>query len=896
MRDSQPYIELSEFLGNPIDQVEWPEWPDVDTGQLLLDWLEGLDNQQVSYVFERLGVLDVAQPVDYSALPETVRFLAHKIETLSIDKALAILREALVEHAGDVNFPSSDYRLIERLVNSIPFNATDKRTEGTAIDDTEAEKFIIHSFWLAQVKLSAALIAFHSPYPEVRAIVEPIDDPTMPVETFRVYVIALSWTVVGSVINNFFIHRLPQIALSTSTVQLLLLPSGKLWERFFARNKTITVFGKIININPGKWTSKEMMLATIMYSCSNGTPYAIYNIVVMKLNVFYGLKWVSWVYQVMFTVSTQFLGFAFAFVMLKVCVYPKKSVWPTLLPAIALNKALMDPEKPANINGWKISQFSFFFVAFLGSFFYSWIPSYFLTAISTFNWPTWFAPNLIHLENVTGTVHGLGLNPLPTLDWNILETAGCLTLPFFTYANHYLGMMLAFATILGVYYSNSNWTAYFPINSNKLYDGKAAIYDIRNIIDDNHGFDNSKYRLYGPPYFSAANLVTYGAYFFMYPFAILYHFITEWNSTRQSFVDIWHTVAASFKSDLSFERNKFDRDAHCAMMKNYKEVPSLWFIVIFLVSVSFAVACVWFFPVETPLWGVFFTIVINFLFLVPITIIASVTGFSFGLNVLVELIVGYTIPNSGLALITLKAYGYNIDSQASNYITDQKLAHYCKIPPRAIFRGQIISTFVSVFVALFITNWQIDNIPDLCHGGQKDKLVCPGANTFFFASIQYGEIGPAKMFGGVYPILKWCFLWGAIGAVVLAWTKKKGPQHLTKYFQPIVILGGFLAYAPYNLLYYTGGFYLSFLFMYHIKWHYPLWWEKYNYILTGALSSGVAISSLMIFFVRFKGNDLDWWGNRLDSQGMEAMPNGPTWLKAEDAPDGYVGLRKENFP
>ena len=73
-------------------------------------------------------------------------------------------------------------------------------------------------------------------------------------------------------------------------------------------------------------------------------------------------------------------------------------------------------------------------------------------------------------------------------------------------------------------------------------------------------------------------------------------------------------------------------------------------------------------------------------FLIPLTSIASVTGFSFGLNVLVELIVGYAIPNSGIALITLKAYGYNIDSQASNYITDQKLAHYAKIPPRAILK------------------------------------------------------------------------------------------------------------------------------------------------------------------------------------------------------------------
>lgn len=899
MDRNQPYIELSELPGNASSDsihrgLEWPNWSDNDSvEEHELKWNLDLDDSQVSHVFERLGLPNVSLSLAKHNLPKNVQYLAQKIDEISVDEALRILREVIVDHADDVNFPSSDYRLIKLLVSTIP---TTEFESHVSEQIKENNKSGTNSFWAIQVKLEAVLIAFHSPYPEVRAIVDPIDDPSVPAETFRVYVIALFWTAIGSIINNFFVHRLPRVFLSTSTVQLILLPSGKLWEKVVPQNKIITIFGRPININPGVWSSKEMMLATIMYSCSNGTPYAIYNIVVMKLDIFYGLKWVSWTYQILFTLSTQFLGFAFAFVMLKVCVYPQKSVWPTLLPTIALNRALITKESYADINGWTASRFSFFFITFVASLLYSWIPSFFFTALSTFNWPTWLSPNLVHLENITGTVHGLGLNPLPTLDWNILDLAGCLTLPFYTYANQYLGILMAFFTILAVYYTNSNWTGYFPINSNKLFDGNAQIYNIQNILNDSHAFDVSKYKQYGPPYFSAANLVTYGAYFFMYPFAILYHFITEWSSTRQSFVDIWHTVKSTFSSNVHDSESKFDLDPHYKMMKKYDEVPSMWFMIIFLLSASFAIACVLFFPLETPLWGIFFTIAINFLFLIPITIIASVTGFSFGLNVLVELIIGYTIPNSGLALITLKAYGYNIDSQASNYITDQKLAHYCKIPPRAIFRGQMISTFISVLVSLSITNWQLDNIPDLCQGGQKNRLVCPGANTFFYSSIQYGEIGPAKMFGGVYPILKWCFLWGAIAAVLLALFKKKGPAKVTKYFQPIVILGGFLVYAPYNLLYYTGGFYLSFLFMYHIKRQYPLWWEKYNYILTGALSSGVAISSLLIFFVRFTGHDIDWWGNNLATQGMEGMKNGPTWLKVENAPDGYVGLRKDQFP
>lgn len=843
-----PYIELQE-LGEDGKAAE-----------------DGFTPDEFAFVLSKLGA-------PAAVLSASTRYMLDRIRETSPDEALEVLRNTLAEHLGDVNFPLDDFHLIEQLVG-------------------HKEK---DAHWALHVRVMAALIAHHSPYPEVRAVVDPFDDPLLPCETLRVYAISLFWTVVGTTINNFFVHRLPSISLSSSTVQLLLLPSGRLWERTFPENKMVTVLGKRFNLNPGRWNHKEMMLSSIIYSCSAGTPYLIYNIFVMKLDRFYGLRWVSWLYQLLFALSTQFLGFAFAFMMLKVCVYPKKAVWPTLLPTVALNRALMDVEIPTTINGWKISRFGFFCVAFVGSFIYNWLPSHFFTALSTFNWPTWFAPDLIHLSNIAGSRSGLGLNPLPTFDWTILNMAGCLTVPFYTYVNQYIGMVLSFFTILAIYYTNNKWTAYFPINSNRLYDNRGEVYNVKHILDDKASFDHGKYEKYGPPYFSAANLVIYGAYFALYPFAILYHTVTEWSSMVQSFANIWHTVRDSFGSEHSASSARFRDDPHCRMMAHYEEVPSFWFLAILAVSVAFALVCVLFYPVETPVWGIFFTIAINFAFLIPITAIASVTGFSFGLNVLVELIVGYAIPNSGIALITLKAYGYNIDSQASNYITDQKLAHYTKIAPKAIFRGQMISTLVSVIIALLIANWQLANIPDICDYNQKNRLSCPGANTYFFSSIQYGEIGPAKVFSGVYPVLKWCFLLGAVLVIPLALFKKKGPTRFTKYFQPTIILGGFLAYAPFNLLYFTGGLYLSWFFMYHVKRRYTLWWEKYNYILTSALSAGVAFSALLIFFtVQYNRDDLKWWGNTVSRMGNEGTQR--AWLDASKAPGGYVGLREGSFP
>ena len=85
--------------------------------------------------------------------------------------------------------------------------------------------------------------------------------------------------------------------------------------------------------------------------------------------------------------------------------------------------------------------------------------------------------------------------------------------------------------------------------------------------------------------------------------------------------------------------------------------------------------------------------------------------------------------------------------------------------------------------------------------------------------------------------------------------------------------------------------------MYRIKRDYLLWWEKYNYILTSALSAGVAFSSLLIFFtVQYNSHEISWWGNTISEQGIEGGKLPAVWKDASAAPGGYVGLRKGHFP
>ena len=62
---------------------------------------------------------------------------------------------------------------------------------------------------------------------------------------------------------------------------------------------------------------------------------------------------------------------------------------------------------------------------------------------------------------------------------------------------------------------------------------------------------------------------------------------------------------------------------------------------------------------------------------------------------------------------------------------------------------------------------------------------------------------------------------------------------------------------------------VGFAFQYVIRRRYFSWWTKYNYVLSAALDSGVAVSIVVIFFaLQYPKNDAlgagtlqRWWGN-----------------------------------
>ncbi|EDR05142.1 oligopeptide transporter [Laccaria bicolor S238N-H82] len=141
-----------------------------------------------------------------------------------------------------------------------------------------------------------------SPYPEVQSTVANTDDPDIPVNTIHAWVLALIWAIIVPGLNQFFFFRYPSVQVTAIVAQLLIFPMGRLWARIVPNVK---IFG--FELNPGPFSMKEHVLATIMASVGAGSAYVTDIVAVKKV---FSNQTYNFSYQWMIVMSTQLIGFS----------------------------------------------------------------------------------------------------------------------------------------------------------------------------------------------------------------------------------------------------------------------------------------------------------------------------------------------------------------------------------------------------------------------------------------------------------------------------------------------------------------------------------------------------------------------------------------------------------
>ncbi|KAG6652741.1 oligopeptide transporter 4-like [Carya illinoinensis] len=692
-----------------------------------------------------------------------------------------------------------------------------------------------------------------SPIEEVRLTVANTDDPTLPIWTFRMWFLGLLSCALLSFLNQFFAYRTEPLIITQITVQVATLPIGRFMASILPKTKfQIPGFGsRTFSVNPGPFNMKEHVLISIFANAGSafgsGSAYAVGIVTIIK--AFYHRN-ISFVAGWLLITTTQVLGYGWAGLLRKYVVEPAHMWWPSTLVQVSLFRALHEHENE------RMSRAKFFLIALICSFSWYLVPGYLFSTLTSISWVCWVFSKSVTAQQLGSGMKGLGLGAL-TLDWSAVASFlfSPLISPFFSIVNIFAGyVLIVYIAIPTAYWAFDMYKASrFPIFSSHLFTAQGQTYNISAIVNDNFELDLAKYQEQGRIHLSMFFALTYG-----FGFATIASTLTHVAFFYGR--EIYERYHASYKGK---------EDIHTKLMRRYKDIPTWWFYILLGVTLAVSlVLCIFLNnQVQMPWWGLLFAAAMAFIFTLPISIITATTNQTPGLNIITEYAMGLIYPGRPIANVCFKTYGYMSMAQAVSFLSDFKLGHYMKIPPRSMFLVQFIGTILAGTINLAVAMWLLDSIKNIC---QDDLLpadspwTCPGDRVFFDASVIWGLVGPKRIFGtlGNYGMMNWFFLGGAIGPFIVWLLHKAFPkQNWIPLINLPVLLGATGMMPPATPLNYNAWILVGTIFNFFIFRYRKQWWQRYNYILSAALDAGVAFMGVLLYFsVGMEGKGLTWWG------------------------------------
>ncbi|KAF2773854.1 small oligopeptide transporter, OPT family [Teratosphaeria nubilosa] len=457
----------------------------------------------------------------------------------------------------------------------------------------------------------------------------------MPVNTLRMWILGVIWTLIGAGVNQFFSLRYPAVHIVSIVAELLAFPMGV----FLAHVLPLWT----VNLGPlGKWcvnpdrhfNIKEHVSKSIRLHLSRRFAGGADATGIIQAAIgFYGFK-LSAGFSVLVTLCCQTLGFGIAGLCHQLLVEPAAIIWPGILSNCALLNTLHSCAN-AMANGWRISRLKFFSIVATCAFVWYWFPGLIFVALVAYN-----------------------TNPLLSPSWAAINVFG--------------GFIVAFWIIApALYYTNTWYTAYLPMMTADVYDNTGTAYNVTKVLTDSGNLDPAKYAAYSPPYLSVTFAFVYGLSFASIT-AVIVH------------VYLWHG-----KDILDAMRGRQPLDIHGRLMRVYAKVPRWWYCVILVVFTALSIVLAEIYDTDLPVYGVFLALIIPAIYMVPCGIIQGVSNVDANqLNVLSEFIGGYMFAGKPLANMIFKILSEDVVAQDIFFAQDQKLGHYFKVAPKTVFFAQ----------------------------------------------------------------------------------------------------------------------------------------------------------------------------------------------------------------
>lgn len=342
-----------------------------------------------------------------------------------------------------------------------------------------------------------------------RFIVSQRDDGD-PALTFRGLVLGSIFTALSSAITIIYTFKPASEQVSALFLMLVVWVFGKAWELFTpspSRFSSPSVRRVLSFLNFGQpFLIKEHVVASLIASSANN---GLAGVEIYAIEKLYYNRAIQPSTAILGTFSISLCGFILAGVLRPLIIYPAEMVYWTTLPQVVLFQNL---HHDLENNRRRVRKFGAWFS---GAAVWEVFPAYIVpwfNGLSVFCLASMGAPE--HIRTIFTTLfggasanEGLGILNI-SLDWQYI-TSFYLAAPLKQQLNTWIGYLIFYIGMAGLYYGNA-WNAKnFPFMSSSLFTADGERYPQTELLNEFDEIDPAKLEQYGRPHLTATTVWGY---------------------------------------------------------------------------------------------------------------------------------------------------------------------------------------------------------------------------------------------------------------------------------------------------------------------------------------------------------------------------------------------------
>ncbi|EIW67086.1 hypothetical protein TREMEDRAFT_40668 [Tremella mesenterica DSM 1558] len=656
------------------------------------------------------------------------------------------------------------------------------------------------------------------------------DDTSLPTLTPRVVILGSAFCALGASASQVFYFKSNAPSFSAYFVILVTYPLGHLLanERLVKRGKRWMG----LDLNPGKFSIKEALLVSVIFSSGSSSAYAADILAIMDLYYKTPLPALP---SIALLLTTQCVGFGLAGMVHSLLVSPPAMYWPANLVTVQLFTTLYSSSSTALSASAKlltVRRLRIFLLIFAMTWAYQFLPSLLFPTLTS-------VAVLCLLDNkswwlrVLGSGYdGFGMLDF-SFDWSSVGMSGPLFTPLWALTNFFGGMIGMIWIVTPLMLLFNFWDAReFPSPvSAGLFNSTFQKFDVTSVLNSDLSLDIQKWEEAKPLLLTPHFALTYALSFASLSSVLVHVWLWHWDEIKLG---------------------NFLLSLQCILMRSYRPVPQSWYMGLLAVNFGIAVILVKTTPLQMPIWAVILSI--------------AIAAVSYHLNSPCSVGVIAAVSNTRIGLVSYHFKDMAM-SQALDLVQDLKLGWYMSIPPREMFACQILGTVLGALCNYITLVSVLSSKRPYLDGTLVDptgQWTGRSPAIFYSASVIWGAVSPARFFTGKYVVLYGGFVVGGMIPVICWLAHKRWPgKKFNKVVFPIICSGATLVpQVPSNTML-TG---IIVAIVAHKWWavKYPELYNRYIYVLSSALDAGTSICALcvyLLFGVMTQWSGPVWWGN-----------------------------------